>query len=105
MKRIQDTQPEPETPSHDGACCGAAGPGDILSDVGCAPEHLCPAGSAEADGEDGQDPAVACGEAGEEVKQSSPDDDEEEEDEEEDGVGGDVLRGEEVEPVATVGRG
>ena len=45
---------------------------------------------------------MASRQAGEKVKESGPDEDEEKEHEEEDGVGRDVLGGEEVKPVATV---
>lgn len=47
---------------------------------------------------------MASGKAGEEVEEGGPDEDEEEEHEEEDSVGGDVLGGEQVEPVAAIGR-
>ena len=101
---VEDAEPEPVAAAHDGGGGGPAGPGHVRADVGGAPEHLGPARGAEADGEDGQDPAVGCGQAGEEVEEGGPDEDEEEEHEQEDGVGGHVLGGEEVEPVAAVGR-
>ena len=58
LQRIQNAEPKPKTAADEGAGDGAAGPGDVLADVGDAPEHLAPAGGAEADGEDGEDPAV-----------------------------------------------
>lgn len=102
---IQDAEPEPETPARDGGGGGPAGPGEVEADVGDAPEHLGPAGGAEAHGEDGEDPGVGGGEEGEDVEEGGPDDDEEEDDEDGDGPGGDVLRGPEVQPVAAVGGG
>ena len=104
LRRVQDAEPEPQTPARDGGGGGPAGPGQVEADVGGAPEHLGPAGRAEAHGEDGQDPRVRGREEGEDVEEGGPDDDEEEEDEEADGPGGDVLGGPEVEPVAAVGR-
>jgi hypothetical protein len=103
LHRVQHAEPEPEGAAGDGGGDGAAGPGDVGADVGGAPEHLGPARGAEAHGEDGEDPGVVGREAGEEVEEEGPDGDEEEEDEEGDGVGGEVLRGPEVEPVAAVG--
>ena len=104
LQRVQDAEPEPQTPSDEGAGDGAAGPGDVLADVGDAPEHLAPARSAEADGEDGKDPAVVFGEDAEEPEEGGPDEDEEEDDEADDLPGFGVVRTPEVAPVAAVGR-
>lgn len=102
---VEDAEPEPEAAARDGGCGGPARPGEVEADVGDAPEHLGPAGGAEAHGEDGEDPGVGGGEEGEDVEEGGPDDDEEEDDEDGDGPGGDVLGGPEVEPVAAVGGG
>lgn len=63
---------------------------------------MAPAGSAEADGEKGQDPGVRFGVVAEGPEEERPDDDEEEDYEENDGVGGGVRAGPEVGPVAAV---
>lgn len=104
LHRVQHAKPQPQAPPRDRARHGAAGPGDVGADVGGAPEHLGPAGGAEAHGEDGEHPGVVRGEAGEDVEQGGPDADEEDEHEEDDAPCGHVLRGPEVEPVAAVGR-
>ena len=103
LHRVQDPEPKPQAPTSDRGRGRAAGPGEVEADVGGPPEHLRPARSAEAHGEDGQDPRVGGREDGEDVKKGGPDDDEEEDDEEANGPGGDVLGGPEVEPVAAVG--
>lgn len=101
---VEDPEPEPQTPARDGGRGGATGPREVEADVRRPPQHLRPAGGAEAHGEDGEDPGVGFGEEGEDVEEGGPDDDEEEDHEDGDGPGGDVLGGPEVEPVATVGR-
>ncbi len=59
---VQHAEPEPQAAADEGAGDGAAGPGDVLPDVGGAPEQLTPSRGAEADGEDGEDPGVVFGE-------------------------------------------
>ncbi|KAL8668000.1 MAG: hypothetical protein Q9168_007128, partial [Polycauliona sp. 1 TL-2023] len=105
LNRIQHTQPHPQYSSRQRAHRGPAGPGDPDAHSGGGPEDLAPAGTTEADGGDGDDPAVVEGEAGEEEEDEGPDEDEEGEDEEDDGVGWGMLGGPEVLPVAAEGGG
>ena len=64
LEGIEDAEPEPEAAAEEGAggVAAAQDPGDVQADVGGGPEHLAPARGAEADGEDGDDPAVEFGE-------------------------------------------
>ncbi|KAL8910882.1 MAG: hypothetical protein Q9172_007772, partial [Xanthocarpia lactea] len=78
---------------------------DPSAHSGCAPENLALAGAAEADGGDGDDPAVVMGEAGEGEEDEGPDEEEEGEEQENDGGGGGVVGGPKVLPVAGVGSG
>ena len=103
LHRVEDSKPQPQTPARNRGRGGASGPGEIEADVGYSPEHLCPAGGAEAHGEDGEDPGVRGGEEGADVEQGGPDDDEEEDYQDGNGPGGDMLGGPEVEPIAAVG--
>ena len=103
LHRVQDPKPEPQAPTYERAGDAAPGPGDILADIRRSPEHLAPSRGAEADGEDGQDPAVVFGKHGEEEEEAGPDEAEEGDDEEDDLVGFGVVGGPEVAPVAAVG--
>lgn len=103
LQRIQHAEPQPQGAADQGAAYGGKRPGDPLAHAGGAPEHLRPARGAEADGEDGQDPAVAAGGDGEAPEREGPDADEEGGDEQRDGPCGRVLAGPEVFPVAAVG--
>ncbi|KAL8691431.1 MAG: hypothetical protein Q9218_003349, partial [Villophora microphyllina] len=55
------------------------------------PEYLAPARTAEADGSDGDDPAVVNGEDGEDPEDECPDNHEEEDDEQHNGPCGGML--------------
>ena len=105
LERIQDPEPEPQTAARDRGAEMAARPGDVDADARDAPEHLGPAGRAEADGEDGQDPGVGLAQAVEDVEDGGPEQREEEEHQAHDGPAGGVLRGPQVQPVAAVGGG
>jgi hypothetical protein len=107
LQRVQHTEPEPQTPAQQRADDGVTPrePGDVQRDAGCGPGHLAPAGRAEGDGEDGDEPGVVFGVDAEGVEGEGPDEDEEEEEQEDDGPGGGVLRGPEEPPVAVVGCG
>ena len=104
LQGVQDAKPQPQTPAHERAGHGSAGPGNVLADVRDAPEHLAPARGAEADGEDGENPAVVFGEDAEEPEERGPDEDEEEDDEADDLPRFGVVGAPKVAPVAAVGR-
>ncbi|KUI53016.1 hypothetical protein VP1G_10559 [Cytospora mali] len=89
----------------DGGAEGGSRPGDVPAHAGDTPEHLRPAGGAETDGEDGQEPRVLVGEEREAVQHDGPEHDEEAQGEQEHAPAWDVLRAEEERPVAAVGCG
>ena len=51
LEGVEDAEPEPETAAGEDRGDGAAGPRQVVAESGGAPEHLCPARGAEADGE------------------------------------------------------
>ena len=91
LKRVQHAEPEPQGAPDEGAAERGHGPGYPLAHARCAEEHLCPARSAEADGEDGEDPAVGAGGDCEAPEGEAPDGDEEGENKEGDGPCGRVF--------------
>ena len=104
LDRVEQAEPQPQAARDDGAGDGAADPGDVEADARGAPEHLRPAGGAEADGEQGHDPRVRLGEEGEDPQAEAPQDDEEAKGQEHRRPSRDVRRVEEELPVAPVQR-
>lgn len=99
---VEQAEPQPQAARDDGARDGVADPGDVHAHARNAPQHLGPAGGAEADGEHGEEPGVLVGEAAEGVEDDGPQTQEEEDGEEDDAPPGDELRREEEGPVAAV---
>jgi hypothetical protein len=92
LERVQYAQPQPQGAGEKGPDDGGLRiHGHVKGDAGGGPEHLAPAGCAEEDGEEGDEPAVGNGEAAEGEEEEGPDPKEEEEDEDEDSVGWGVL--------------
>lgn len=78
LDTVENTQPTPQCATQDGAESRGA-PRDKVRDTRDTPQHLGPTGSAEADGEDGDDPRVLFAQVAEDKEGERPDTDEEDE--------------------------
>ena len=102
LQGVQDAEPEPQTASNEGGSDGPTGPGNVLADVGGAPEHLAPSGRAQTDGEDGQDPRMIFAKDAEEPEEGGPHDAEEQNAEKHDLPWLSEIARPQISPVTTV---
>lgn len=97
---IKDAEPEPQTSGDDGTRRQAPCPREIVADVGRSPPRLCPTRGAQAETEDGEDPAVLLGQCAEGKENEHPNDDKEADYEDDNLPRLGVLGGPEERPVA-----
>lgn len=106
LERVQDTEPEPQGAREEGADDRVMRrDGDVERDPGGGPQHLTPAGGAEGDCEDWDEPCVSAGEAAKNGEEEGPDQYEEEQEEKDDRPCRRVLGGPKEFPIAVVGCG